>query len=331
MPLGYRRSEWTAQFTLQRGFALCTPCPRRHAATLDRHCTAIGTRSQTQSSPPFGVRKLASAALPFWSTEDSLRQCSSLLLEPKQASALHTGTPPSGVRKLAFAAPTPLCAATARSRPLPTGSTRSTLSALRTGTRAPTRCPGPAAAVAAQRQRLYNRAIVDRSSGLIPCIGCGALVPDVNGPTFRYRGAASPGCWAVYGEILARECGEFRDPAIHWLTVDTYAAQHPGTPTPQTIQSVTVHLISLGLVLERGADPARATDMMRRAIARFKGDFTWLEPPASRGGATVLDVVQAGDLAGHVECVDRWADSVWRAWSGHHNVIRRWLDRLESR
>lgn len=60
------------------------------------------------------------------------------------------------------------------------------------------------------------------ASMVIACIGCGALVPDSDGPTLRYPDAASPGCWAVFGEILAREYGEFGYPDVHHLTVDAY-------------------------------------------------------------------------------------------------------------
>jgi Family of unknown function (DUF5946) len=41
---------------------------------------------------------------------------------------------------------------------------------------------------------------------LVPCLGCGALVPDSDGPgpTHAYM-LASPGCWALYGEVSSRE------------------------------------------------------------------------------------------------------------------------------
>ena len=99
-------------------------------------------------------------------------------------------------------------------------------------------------------------------ANLIPCVGCGALVPDVAGPTHPYIGA-SRGCWAIYGEVLAKEYGEYGYPPVHGLTVDAYAAQHPGTPSRQAIQSVAVHLIALYLVLERGYGFARATEALR--------------------------------------------------------------------
>ena len=73
-----------------------------------------------------------------------------------------------------------------------------------------------------------------------------AQVPDFDGPTLRYLDAASPGCWAIFGEILVNEYGAYNHPDAHRLSVDTYAVQHPGRAMSQTIQSVTAHLNSLG-------------------------------------------------------------------------------------
>jgi hypothetical protein len=40
----------------------------------------------------------------------------------------------------------------------------------------------------------------------VPCVGCGGLVPDVEGPSHRYM-LASPGCWAAYTETLSEPPG----------------------------------------------------------------------------------------------------------------------------
>lgn len=157
---------------------------------------------------------------------------------------------------------------------------------------------------------------------LIPCIGCGALVPDEAGPTHAYLGA-SPGCWAVYGEVLAREYGDYRYPAVYRLTVDTYPVQHPGTPSRRSIQSVAVHLVALYLVLEQGFSSEKATQAMRRVL-RHRHQFVWLTPPASLGAVTILDVLDTTTLADHEQAVKRWAESVWRGWSPHHDMVRRW-------
>jgi hypothetical protein len=137
------------------------------------------------------------------------------------------------------------------------------------------------------------------------CFGCGALLPDTDGPTHTYLGA-SAACWAVYGEVLAREYGECRYPPIHRLTVDTYSVQHPGTLSRRSIQSVAVHLVSLYLVLECGFSLEKATDGIRRALKQ-RGQFVWLEPPSPLGNLTILDVRNATDFAQHEALVHHQA------------------------
>ncbi|WP_053057507.1 DUF5946 family protein [Rubrobacter aplysinae] len=155
------------------------------------------------------------------------------------------------------------------------------------------------------------------------CYGCGALVPrSEKGTTHEYIGA-SPGCWSVYGKVLEREYADYeRYFDIHRLTVDAYAAQHPGEPSRRATQSVAVHLIRLHLMLELGLPPERANAGMQRVSS--KGGFVWLEPPESPGWITVLHVREARDPAEHEARVREWAGSVWEAWSGHHEAIRRW-------
>jgi hypothetical protein len=154
------------------------------------------------------------------------------------------------------------------------------------------------------------------------CPGCRALLSGVDGPTHPYLGA-SAACWAVYGEVLAREYGEYGYPSFHRLTVDAYGIQHPGTPSRRSIQSVAVHLVSLYLVLERGKSSEQATKGIRRALGHQSG-FVWLEPPSTLGDLTILDVQSATDIVQHETAVKHWADSVWQAWSPHHQTVRRW-------
>ena len=166
---------------------------------------------------------------------------------------------------------------------------------------------------------------------LILCPGCGAGFPDIEGPNFRYPAASIPGCWKVFGDIMAREFGEFRHPSVHRLSVDAYAAQHPGREIRQTIQSVNVHLIALCLFIERKYPAEKVTGLMRGAVHIFEDELFWLEPPDRRGKFTVLDVARAGTLQEHVELVQVWALSVWGAWSAHYSTIRSYCDRLELR
>jgi hypothetical protein len=163
-----------------------------------------------------------------------------------------------------------------------------------------------------------------------PCPDCGVTLAPHDGPTHPYLGA-SAACWALFNEVLARE---YASPVlmerVHRLTVDAYAAQHPGQPERRTIQSVWGHLAALHMTLERKLDPVFA----RRVIAALvdSGDgLVWLAPPPSLGAITVVEVAAAPDEAAHAAAVDRWAESVWVAWSPHHAAVRAIADRIAAK
>jgi hypothetical protein len=155
------------------------------------------------------------------------------------------------------------------------------------------------------------------------CPGCGVVMPRRPGlPRHPYIGA-SPECWAKFGELLARE---YEDPArlrVYQLTVDAYAGQHPGEPERRTIQSVALHLMTLAMVIEDGLDPRQGPRLHKRMVR--VGGFEWLEPPATRGRLTVLDVLEAKTAREHERLVRAWAADVWEAWSAHHRSVRGWI------
>jgi len=162
---------------------------------------------------------------------------------------------------------------------------------------------------------------------LIACPGCGAQVKDLPGQPHPYIGAAA-GCWEIYGQVLAKEYGEYGYPEpTHHLTVDTYAIQHPGQPGRKSIQSVNLHLASLCLILEMGWSSPAASAALRKSLKQ-DDRFTWLEPFVPNGCVTVLDVVRAPDLAAHNGMVDAWARNVWAAWSPYHGFIREFINKF---
>jgi hypothetical protein len=161
-------------------------------------------------------------------------------------------------------------------------------------------------------------------AGETPCPGCGLVLPEREGATHPYIGA-SPACWALFGEVLAREFG---DPAyfrLHQLTVDTYAVQHPGEPERRSIQSVGLHLITLCLTLERGGDPSAGPTLHKRLANRARVE--WLEPPRPNGRLTIADVQRASSVGQHEQAVGAWARDVWDAWELHYETIRGWIER----
>lgn len=170
-----------------------------------------------------------------------------------------------------------------------------------------------------------NEAAGAADGGAEACPGCGARIADPGTVPHPYVGA-SPGCWALYGDLLAREHGEWGSPAIQRLTVATYAAQHPGERSPKGVQAMSGHLIALHLAVDRGIEPARIARELGRAVAD-PSRFRWLEPPEPGTWMTILDVRGARDLDEHARRVQRWARSVWEAWSPHHEAIRKWAGR----
>jgi hypothetical protein len=156
------------------------------------------------------------------------------------------------------------------------------------------------------------------------CPGCGLTMPDVDGPTHPYVGSSSA-CWALYGEVLAREYGELGYPECHRLTVDAYAVQHPGRRERTSIQSVGLHLCGLYLVLERNLDGPRAT-ALKNSVLASNPRFVWLRPPVPNGEVTVRDVFESKAPQAHCGVVETWARSVWDAWKLHHETVRQWVE-----
>lgn len=162
-----------------------------------------------------------------------------------------------------------------------------------------------------------------------PCPGCGVRLPPADGPTHRYIGA-SPACWAVYTALLnGGEGGASLGPAGA-LLVDAYAAQHPGVPSPQAIQSVAVHLLTLLGVLERGVTREHALWVRQRAV-RERGVFRWLAPPAFDGALTVADVA-AAEPGERGRVADAYVAAVWGAWAAaHRGTLVEWYERHVTR
>lgn len=155
------------------------------------------------------------------------------------------------------------------------------------------------------------------------CVGCGAELEERDGPTHRYL-ESSPACWALYGEVLAREYSTPELMDIHRLSVDAYAVQHPGKENPSTINSAAIHLLRLSLIFEQDLPMASANEAIKKLVEADRS-YRWLTPPSSRGAITVVDVWRAASVISHRNAVKAWALSAWQAWEPHHSTIREWL------
>ena len=155
------------------------------------------------------------------------------------------------------------------------------------------------------------------------CPGCGGLFPTGDGPRHPYM-LGSPGCWARYGVVLARE---YADPvlmAVHRLSVDAYAVQHPGrVDERRAVQSVWLHLGRLSLQLG-GRTVPRDTHAAMGKLNAGKATLPPLDPPTAFA-LTAADLPLTGEPAAHIAAVTAWADAAWQAWTPHHDAVRRFV------
>lgn len=160
---------------------------------------------------------------------------------------------------------------------------------------------------------------------LATCAGCGARVPDVEGPVHAYV-PSHPGCWRAFGELQADEAARFGFPPAHRIVVDAYMAQHPGDGGDRRDrQSVFAHLAGLCAVIERGFPPDRATGVLRGVLAG-RDDFPVLQRAGGPGELTLLHVIGAADAGDHDRRAREWAAAVWAAWAEQHDLIRAAVD-----
>lgn len=133
---------------------------------------------------------------------------------------------------------------------------------------------------------------------------------------------SSPGCWALYGMVLAwRNALPVTAGSTAQRVVDSYAVQHATNPDRRNRQSVAVHLMSLCASLEHGVSGAR----LQRKIGDWTHrDYPLLAPGPAAFSVTVRDVADAGERD-RPAVVDQWAACAWAAWSAHHDMVRGWL------
>jgi hypothetical protein len=71
------------------------------------------------------------------------------------------------------------------------------------------------------------------------------------------------------------------------MLIDAYAVQHPGQPSPQAIQSVVVHLLTLYGVFVAGVAIDKTAWIRQRALRKRREDkrdrMGWLSPPSFAG------------------------------------------------
>lgn len=143
------------------------------------------------------------------------------------------------------------------------------------------------------------------------CFSCGGRFRQTDGPTHAYM-SSTPGCWATYGDLLAREYSDhdlFQ--RVHRLTVDSYALQHPGDPSDaRARRSVWVHYLALTLKLRDHCSDEEILARMRILVRR---QFPVIPARPKSFDVTHADVM-APDPAAHAKAVRTWAVCSLSAW-----------------
>lgn len=149
-----------------------------------------------------------------------------------------------------------------------------------------------------------------------PCQFCGAAVE---------QGVEA--CLQLLTELFDRARVEKDYAQAHLFSVDAYALQHPELHGPLNNH---VHLLSLCLMLERGASAAIGS--RKPAVEKFLAlGRSWPaldSPPAGRRGACTVKHLLDASADERAPLARRWAEDVWQAWQAHHPWARRTLDRL---
>ncbi|HSH05665.1 MAG TPA: DUF5946 family protein [Anaerolineae bacterium] len=164
-----------------------------------------------------------------------------------------------------------------------------------------------------------------------PCPGCQSLLPPIDGFSHRYIGA-SPACWALYANLLHAQTPPLAPHPLNNLLVDAYATQHPGTPSPQSIQSVAVHLLTLYGVLQQNIAPHNALWLRKKAIKdknRSRQTFSWLAPPDFTNTISIATITQAPSPHARTQLVSQYVHQILDLWlHHHHHTITTWYQQF---
>ncbi|MCG8526522.1 MAG: DUF5946 family protein [Opitutales bacterium] len=163
----------------------------------------------------------------------------------------------------------------------------------------------------------------------IRCSGCLLESNPTHGPTHAYL-ESSPECWRQYGEILAKEYEDSRYMKVHSLTVDSYALQHSGKKSNQTIQSANIHLASLFAYFKLGVQ-LESLLQIKKEITVFKHQFDWLVPPANMSRITVSDVLKCESPEEHAKVVNEWAYYIFQSWKSHHGKVASYIKKIHNK
>lgn len=133
---------------------------------------------------------------------------------------------------------------------------------------------------------------------------------------------SSAACWALFCTLVEADYSSPERMRVHQIVVDAYAAQHPGDGERQQVQSVGLHLMTLCLLLEHGADPSAGPALHRRMVRR--PTFRQLHRTGA-GELTLAHVPTDGPVDVVRDAAYEWARAVWATYEPEWETVRQWL------
>jgi Family of unknown function (DUF5946) len=111
--------------------------------------------------------------------------------------------------------------------------------------------------------------------------------------------------------------------SVDSFLIDAYGVQHHGDASPQAIQSVAVHLLTLhGIISQR----TTSGDWVKHRALRVRGVFEKLAPPPLGRSLTIRHLFPGGGVDTPVSRSD-YVHSVYETWmSLHRSSVERWFD-----
>lgn len=165
------------------------------------------------------------------------------------------------------------------------------------------------------------------------CPDCRAKLPKptYGGQPHPYIGA-SASCWTLFSYLWNAGEPPLAPFAIQPLILDAYCVQHHGNPSPQAIQSVAIHALTLYSVLSQDVDPSQTRWVRDRLLREMKiprhERFEWLAPPPFEQCLTIAEIVQEPTPERRSESAQAYIQEVWTLWQQHHDgMLAHWYKR----
>jgi hypothetical protein len=135
------------------------------------------------------------------------------------------------------------------------------------------------------------------------------------------------GCQAIFDRLSARLSTGIGPPYItRRLAVDCYCLQHPDRYCVSA-KSLAAHLTGLGWAIEfGGGEPG-----LRALQAWLNGRVSLVKPPLPSGFGHLTVTSVGEDPGSETDSIERWAHSIWAAYSDLHPTARQWIRQVTGR